>query len=145
MKPSEVRQRILEDHEVIRAILVSLEYLAGQVIAGSQSLGGPLRLEGEGLLVRLHTHMGWEDTYLRPALLEAKKWGEMRAHQLDADHREQRELLTLALDRLQDPSRPPILVARGVLDLVKLIRADMDEEEQAMLGERILRVDVESD
>ena len=87
--------------------------------------------------------MHWEDVHLRPALLEIPDaWGKEHAEELDRDHREQRELLSDALDRVQDPSRPPSLVARNLLDLVELLRADMEQEERDLLDERVLRDDL---
>ena len=143
LRPSEIRQQVLDDHETIRGILLSLEDLSRRVIGGQQGLAGPLRLEGETLLSRLRHHMHWEDVHLRPALLEVPgAWGKERAEELDRDHREQRDLLSDALDRVQDPSRPPSLVARNLLDLVELLRADMEQEERDLLDERVLRDDL---
>ena len=75
MRPSELRERILYDHETLRAMLVSVERVSLQVIDGESRLVGPLRFEAETLLEHLLTHMSWEDQYLRPALLEADAWG----------------------------------------------------------------------
>ena len=138
MQPSEIRRRILEDHRRIRAALDSLERSAGAVANGERPLVWPLRVEGEELL----DHMHWEDLYLRPALLEADAWGRERASRLDHDHREQRQLLEWALARVTDQIRPPVLLARSLLDLAKLLRADMEHEEAALLDERVLRDDV---
>ena len=139
MHPSQIRRRILSDHQTLRGVLLSLESLGQQVSAGQRHLVGPLRLEGEALLARLLTHMKWEDVHLRPALLAADAWGEARAERLD---REQRALLEDSLSRIQDPSRPASLLARNLLDLVALLRTDMDEEERDLLDERLIRDDV---
>ena len=142
MQPSEIRRRILEDHRRIRAALDSLERSAGAVANGERPLVGPLRVEGEELLAKLLDHMRWEDLYLRPALLEADAWGRERASRLDHDHREQRQLLEWALAGVTDQSRPPVLLARSLLDLAKLLHADMEDEEAVLLDERVLRDDV---
>ncbi len=142
MHPSEIRRRILSDHQALRGMLLSLESLGQQVSAGQRHLVGPLRLEGEALLDRLLTHMKWEDVHLRPALLAADAWGEARAERLDRDHREQRALLEDSLSRVRDPSRPACLLARNLLDLIALLRTDMDEEERDLLDTRVLRDDV---
>lgn len=144
MRPSEVRRRVLEDHERIRAMLVVLEATAGQVLSGEAHLLGSLRLEGGTLLGTLREHMHWEDVHLRPALLEADAWGLERAERLDHDHREQRELLGYALASVEDQSRPAPVIARTLLDLVKLLRADMEDEERWLVDARVLRDDVVS-
>ncbi len=142
MQPSEVRRRILHDHQLLRGILLSVEGLAREVVEGEAKQVGALRLEGETLLERLLEHMRWEDLYLRPALLDTPGWGEERAERLDRDHREQRELLQHSLAGIQDLSRPPIVVARQLQDLVRLLREDMEEEESLLVNERVLRDDV---
>ena len=144
MRPSEIRERILHDHETIRAMLVSVESVSLQVIDGESRLVGPLRFEAETLLERLLTHMDWEDQYLRPALLEADAWGQQRALHLDRDHREQREMLEYALASIEDQSRPPLVISRQVLDLVRLLRKDMNDEEELLVNDRVLRDDVVS-
>jgi len=142
MTPAEIREWILKDHKTLRAQLDALDELAGQVRDGDRRLLGPLRLEAERFLHRFDEHTRWEDRYLRPALLEADAWGKERAERLDHDHSEQRALLEDSLARLHEAERPPVLVARGVLDLIQLIRADMAEEEADLLDPRILRDDV---
>ncbi len=139
MTPAETREWVLKDHESLRALLADLETLARQVRDGDRRLLGPLRLEAERFLHRFEDHTRWEDQHLRPALIEADAWGNERAQRLDHDHDEQRQLLEDSLDRLRDAERPPVLVARGVLDLIALIRTDMEQEERDLLDPRILR------
>lgn len=144
MTPAETRKWVLEDHEKLRSLLDSLEELARQVRDGDRNLIGPLRQAAERFLARFIEHTRWEDAHLRPALLDADAWGRERAERLDHDHHEQRELLDFCLARLRDLERPAVLVGRGILDLVRLIRIDMEEEERDLLDERILRDDVVS-
>lgn len=142
MKPSEIRQRIEHDHETLRAMLFGMEKLALEVLEGEHKTLGALRLEGETLLGKLLEHMHWEDLYLRPALLETTGFGVARAERLDRDHEEQRELLRWALASVQDQSRPPLVVARQLLDLIRLLRDDMDDEEAVLVNQKVLRDDV---
>ena len=144
MRPSEVRSRILDDHEIIRAMLQSVERVSSEVIRGKSQLTGAMRFEGETLMERLLEHMQWEDLHLRPALCEADTWGQERAERLDRDHREQREMLRYALASVEDQSRPPLVIARQLLDLVRLLREDMEDEEQLLVNDRVLRDDVVS-
>ncbi len=142
MKPSEVRRHVLADHVTIRGMLLSVESVAKRVIEEERHLVGVLRLESEGLLAFLREHMRWEDRHLAPALREADSWGSARAEQLESDHREQRELLQHSLETIEDQGRPPVLIARNMLDLVRLLREDIEHEESALLDERVLRDDV---
>jgi iron-sulfur cluster repair protein YtfE (RIC family) len=139
MRPSDVRQRVLSDHEELRGRLDRLERLARAVATGA----GPreLRAEAEALLDRLAIHMSWEDLYLVPVLREADGWGDARTARFADEHREQRELLEYVLRSLHDANRPGPVVASNVLDLVSLLRADMVDEESAFLDERLLRDD----
>jgi iron-sulfur cluster repair protein YtfE (RIC family) len=123
-------------------MLMSLEHVAERVRGGDPSLVGALRLEGEELLRRLQEHMLWEDLHLAPALRQADAWGEERAARLDSDHREQRQVLAHCLDAVSDPSRPTSVVARTLIDLIGMLREDMEEEERLLLDERVLRDDV---
>lgn len=140
MRPSEVRTRVMADHEELRGRLDRLERLALAAAAGDDE-PTELRNEAEGFLDRLSIHMGWEDLHLVPVLREADSWGEVRIERFDKEHREQRELLEYVLRELHDRARPETVVARKVLDLVALLRADMEEEESVFLDERILRDD----
>jgi hypothetical protein len=142
MTPGEVRARIRADHGAIRVNLDGVAGLARRVESGEESLVAALRLEGEELLRHLQDHLFWEDLHLAPALRQADAWGEQRAAQLDADHRQQREVLTHCLAAVQDESRPPRIVARTLLDLAQLLRDDMEHEERSLLDERVLRDDV---
>ena len=145
MRPSEVRRQVLADHAALRDKLSSLQKVARQVLEGKRSVLGTLRLEGEALLKILLEHMQWEDVNLDPALRRSDAWGDERAAQLARDHREQRELLEHALRGLEDQTRPAVVLARSLVDLVELLGEDMADEEAALLDERVLRNDDEPD
>jgi iron-sulfur cluster repair protein YtfE (RIC family) len=135
---------VLADHEKLRDRLVDLEALAFAVEQphpdGKQV--AKLRADAEAFLEYLAKHMHWEEAYLLPALFEADSWGPQRVEQLLEDHREQRELFTLILDRVHDANRPDAVVSRDIRGLVGLLRDDMREEEAVFLDERVLRDDI---
>jgi hemerythrin-like domain-containing protein len=122
MKPSEVRERILADHEALRRRLAALEEQARRVAAGAADAAPLLRAEGEALLDLLREHLSWEDRHLVPALRAAGSCGTEHVRALAQEHAEQREILDDALARLRDGGRPPLLVARNLLDLAALLR-----------------------
>jgi hemerythrin-like domain-containing protein len=142
VRPSEVRHRVLDDHEILRRMLTDIEALARDTLAGDRQLLGQLREHGEALLARLAEHMRWEDRYLSHALQEADAWGRERAAALEHEHQEQRRLLRDAVERLRDEARPAPMIARELADLVERLRSDMVEEERDLLDERVLRDDV---
>ena len=145
MRPSEVRRHVLSDHADIQMMLERLDRVAQRVRRGEHPLLGPLRDGGEALLKTLGEHMLWEDRFLEPALREADTSGTERASRLAQDHREQRELLEFALERLRNPLRTPAQVASDIVDLIAVLREDMADEESDLLDERVLRDDAESD
>jgi len=141
MRPSEVRARVLEDHDGLRGQLERLEALAEGTGRGERE-GEGMRRDARALLERLLIHMQWEERFLLPALREADAWGEERAERLLSDHREQRQLLDFILSRLRDAARPEPLVVTDVVHLIAFLREDMVEEERDLLDERVLRDDV---
>ena len=144
MTPAETREWVLADHRRLRAALDALEELARSYQQGELTLVGRLRNAAEDFLHRFEEHTRWEDEHLRPVLIDADAWGQERAKRLDHDHREQRELLDYSLGLIRDPGRPPVLVGRSVVDLIALIRIDMEQEERDLLDPRVLRDDVVS-
>lgn len=142
MTPGEIRARILADHVAIRGMLLTLEQVAQRVHEGDHSLVRALRVEAETLLRQLEDHMFWEDLHLAPALRDADAWGEERAAQLAADHREQRQVLAHCLSAVTDVSRPAAVVARTLIDLAGMLRQDIEDEDRLVLDERVLRDDV---
>lgn len=140
MNPSDVRIRILQDHDRLRQDLSDLEAAVGAMLldgAGEAQVAKLVR----NLLVELSRHTELEDTILAPALMEIDAWGAVRSKQLLAHHQTQRaELLELScvFDMrlgLQDLAQ---VISRLVLDL----RSDMAHEERDILSADLLRDDV---
>lgn len=140
MRPSEVRGRILHDHEWLRGRLDRVERLARQPPGPDGR--ADLRQAAQELLDRLEEHMRWEDRYLVPALREADAWGEERAARLEREHREQREMLHWIVAELREATKPASVIAEHVRDLVADLRTDMEEEEAFFLDPDVLRDDV---
>jgi hypothetical protein len=139
LSPSQVRERVLADHRRLRGLLDCIERL---VTGGPVHSLAELKRAGEELHRVLARHMRWEDRYLGPAVLDADAWGEERLARLRRDHREQREILAHSLERLRDPGRPGVLVARDLRDLIMMLRDDMEDEERDLLDPSVLRDDV---
>jgi hemerythrin-like domain-containing protein len=128
-----LRQRILSDHDHLRGLLAEVEQQAFRVARGGGEGVDELRALGLQLLSRFRDHLALEDRLLAPALRRAGSAGRERADRLDADHREQRELLDYLLDKLRDPSRPAAVLAADWASFVELLLDDMAQEERMIL------------
>jgi hypothetical protein len=138
MRASRVRERILSDHEELRGLLDEVDQQAFRVAQGAEEGVGRLRALGLRLLIRFSEHLGLEDRFLAPALRRAGPAGRARAELLDADHREQRELLDYVLGKLRDPTRPGAVLAAEWRSLVELLLDDMAREERTILERGLL-------
>lgn len=139
MKPSEVRRLVLEDHDLLRRLLDEIDTLAIQFEQGSEQVGGRLRTRGQRLYEKLGEHLELEDRLLVPALRAVGREGKERAERLSREHLEQGELLKYLMGRLGQGSMPTLLIARELRNFVALMRYEMIEEEDTMLGEDVLR------
>lgn len=133
MRASRVRERIVRDHEYLRGLLDELDQQAFRVANGAESEVGTLRALGLQLLGRFSEHLALEDRFLAPALRRAGPDGRERAQRLDADHREQRELLEYLLGKVRDASRPAAVLAAEWRSFVELLLDDMAQEELTVL------------
>jgi len=133
VRASRVRERILSDHEYLRGLLDEVDRQAFRVARGAGEGVGMLRALGLYLLKRFSEHLALEDRLLAPALRRAGPAGCERAERLDADHREQRDLLDYLLDKVRDPSRPGAVMAAEWRSFVELLLDDMAQEELTIL------------
>jgi hypothetical protein len=139
MRPSEVRARILAEHDVLRVLYAKVEELALDVLDGESEAEGPLRERCRELYKTLLRHMELEDTILAPALRETNAFGPVRAANLLAEHRRQRTVLFEALAVAEHSS--DIDLARSACELIGELRTDMAHEEQALLHPDLLKDD----
>jgi hypothetical protein len=142
MRPSEVRQRILDDHQLIKIMVSEIRDLALRIQTGEEFLAGRLRERGRNLFEQFCHHIDLEDVILIGALRDADAWGEERADELRNEHREQREVLGYLLERLIDPTQPQILMLHDLLNFTAWLGEDMKHEEETFLREDLLRDDV---
>lgn len=141
MRPSEVRERVLEDHARLRELLSELQQLAGRVLEGQRELESQLRTQGQLLRERFLAHLDMEDRYLVPALRETVGWGEERAARVSAEHAEQRQRMDVILRHLVDLEEPAEWIAAELATLVRDLLMDMEHEDRAVLSEDLLRDD----
>ncbi len=136
--PSEVRERILADHVILRRMLERLEVRARRDLQRHGRRPSGLYDELRVLHERLRRHFELEERILVPMLRAADPWGAERVAQFHEEHARQREIM----DRLSRASeRPPVELALMAWGFVRLMLEDMAEEEKISLNERVLRDD----
>lgn len=141
MLPSQIRRMILDDHRWLRELLADAGETARRVEAGDHALTGRLRERAQAMRERFLAHLDLEEAHLVPALREADAWGEERARRILREHAEQRERFAALLEALRGPCGDAPALARDVRTLVADLLAEMDDEEETMLAERVLHDD----
>ena len=136
--PSEVRERILADHVVLRRMLERLEVRARRLLQRRNRQHPGLYEELRVLHERLREHFELEERILVPALRATDAWGPERVAQFHEEHTRQRDIMDGFSHGGERPSVELALMAWG---FVRLMLEDMAEEEKISLNERVLRDD----
>ena len=142
MRPSDVRQRILDDHKIIKIMVSETQDLILRIQTGEEQLAVKLRDRGRALYEHFCLHIDLEDVILAGALRDTDAWGKERADELENEHQEQREVLIYLLERLLDPTQPEILMVNDLFNFTVWLLEDMKHEEETLLTEDLLRDDV---
>jgi hypothetical protein len=140
MYPSQVRERILRDHEQLQVRLQALEE-AVNAMAGDPGRFESVVETSRALLEQFVTHTELEDRILGAALLDIDAWGPVRARNLREHHATQRrELRELLVTYRHIQSRED--VARITRHWIGDVRSDMQHEETDLLTPTLLHDDV---
>ena len=140
MKPSQVRERILEDHRRLHARLRELEDTVDALKHDPSQLT-TLAESACSLLEDLVTHTELEDIILAAALCEIDAWGPVRASILREHHDTQRRELRGLIETYGSVQRCEDVV-RVTLDWIREVRSDMHHEEREVLTRTLLRDDL---
>jgi acetoin utilization protein AcuB len=141
-RPSQIRARILAEHQVLASMYAEVEQLAAQVVDGDGDgdAGIALRASCRSLYRTLQRHIEIENAVLGPALRDTDAFGQQRADGLLREHERQQSVLAAALATLD--AAAPLAIARDCRQLIRELRADMAEEERALLDADLLKDDV---
>jgi len=139
-KPSEIRQRVLAQHDLLRLRLQALNEGVDQLRAGNLSVE-ELRIRAWETLALLRAHVKDEERWLLPALKEADGFGPVRVEALRDEHQQQAKEMAETLEALREAKGAEAL-AEGVEGLVQRILDDMDEEERTYLSPNLLKDDL---
>lgn len=146
LKPSEVRARVLRDHDELRARL-------GELATAVQHADEPRSPWREGIAAlsrRLKEHVALEDDILAPVLSRTDFWGPDRLARLRGDyerHRVELEGLVSRWEALPGARRGRAAaaeLAREVRRIAFDLDADMDAEERSLLHPSLLADDIVS-
>lgn len=141
LKPSEIRQRILDQHETLRTQLAALEEGVARRKAGETGLTDELKARAQELHDSLCRHIDEEEQLLLPELEEADGFGPVRVAALRQEHAEQRATLAQVTEAIVQSTDPKVLVER-IEALIARIRRDMEEEEATHLSPAVLKDDI---
>lgn len=142
MLPSQVRDRILMDHAVIRDRLSALSSLIEEARSGDSHAGQQLGRRGRSFLEFFIAHIELENRLLVPALRQVDAWGDVRADRVRKEHAEQMTEVQLLLEEFGDPFTGSQEIATRLEDFIAVLEVDMAAEEKATLNPDLLRDDV---
>ena len=137
MRLQEIRARVIEEHQKLREIIEELESLNKRFDC-DEDVGAEILEVGVGLYEVFAAHLALEDSLLAPALAEIRDEGPMLAERLVHEHREQREMLTYLLRRLEEQGRPTALVSNELRSFCEYLQRDMKHEEASILDADLL-------
>jgi hemerythrin-like domain-containing protein len=141
MRPSQIRERILGEHDTLREMVSGLAELANRFDPERDDAAAELRKAGFECLETFAAHLDTEDGLLIPVLATIPEEGPVLAERLRREHHEQRELLEFLVRRLEDNQRPTSLVVNELHNFAEYLRLDMSHEEATILREDLLRDD----
>jgi acetoin utilization protein AcuB len=140
LRPSEVRARILAEHELLRTMFARADDLLRDVAnEPSDAAEAALYEHCRELYLTVLHHIELENAILAPALREADGFGEARAAQLLSEHERQRKSFLQALATLE--THPLVETADAIAALIGNLRSDMAHEERALLDPDLLKDD----
>lgn len=140
MDPSQVRERILKEHDQLHARLGALEKAVHAMVSDPRRVAAVVET-ARALLEDFVTHTELEDQILGAALLEIDAWGPVRAQSMRAHHEEQRRSireLLVVYQQTQSQDEVEEITNRWIAD----VRCDMRHEESDILTHTLLRDDL---
>jgi len=143
LSDSEACAKLLAEHECLRFLLLACEGEASKILDGRETTGRQLLSTLLELRDAFEDHNREEESQLRPLLLGADSFGEVRIAGMVADHMQEHAALREALRDAVEPNLPD-RSARAALEVVSRLRRHMDAEEAQFLNERVLRDDLVS-
>jgi hypothetical protein len=139
----DVLAELRQQHDVLRELLAACQTAADQVEETTSREGRPLVRSATLLLEAMARHNLLEEHRLRPILLDADCFGEVRVSQMLEDHIAEHAAVAKGLRDvvlIDDPSR----AARSIRACLTRLRNLLDREERQYLNDRVVRDDIVS-
>jgi len=137
-RPSEIRQRVLDEHRKIAVSLDKIEGLAAQLRGGDADSEILLRRAIFELHEVMRHHMAYEERTLLPVLRTSDSFGPAEVAEFIREHQVQRNMLEKIATDLAGTEDLSTLIG-GVLELVRAIRDDIEHEGREFLNEDLFR------
>jgi iron-sulfur cluster repair protein YtfE (RIC family) len=126
------RQRILRQHERIRALLAKARDVAEAALDGNPSSPDAVASAVGDVRTTIEVHLSFEETVLVPLFRREYADGPQRAQRLTDEHKRQREVLaSVHREATAFPTLP--MLAAKLAFLTSWLLTDMDEEERTVL------------
>ncbi|HJK98896.1 MAG TPA: hemerythrin domain-containing protein [Polyangiaceae bacterium LLY-WYZ-14_1] len=142
---SEVRARVLADHEALRKRLGAVDAAASGALAGQPKAADELSEAAKELSIAWARYRDLEDRLLVPALARADAWGEIRVQRLAGSQDLQRarvdEIVTAARAVAEASPEEAQTAAARLRELVGLLREELVAEERDALHPNLLKDD----
>jgi acetoin utilization protein AcuB len=145
LRPGQVRELILLEHQHLRQLLRRTVSAARTVIEGGTSEADvdAMRAMARSALTALVSHTELEDRILAPVLETIDAWGHVRAKSLRQEHVAQRLSLQRALQAVSEEApASSAMLAASVEDVLLDIFRDMEREEAEVLTSDLLSDDI---
>jgi iron-sulfur cluster repair protein YtfE (RIC family) len=132
--PSRALAELQAQHDTLRGMMDRCEELADALDAGQ---GNPTLLTREVARLRLtfEAHNTFEEQLLRPVLLEADAFAEVRIDRMIEDHVGEHRTMRARLSSNE---------TSALRDVIETLRAHLEAEERYFVSARILRDDIVS-
>ena len=127
------RQRILAQHERIRALLAKARDVAEAALDGNPPSPDAVASAVGDVRATIEVHLRFEENVLTPLFHKEYADGPQRAHRLADEHKRQREVLASVHHEAAAYPTLPMLAAKLAF-LTSWLLTDMDEEERTVLA-----------
>ena len=129
-----LRRELKEQHDVLRELLDACEALAYELDRG-EATANQLSREVSRLRRAFDAHNAFEEQLLRPALLGADAFAEVRLDRMIDDHVREHRAMRAQFNHTE---------TGALREAVEMLRAHLDAEERYLLSAHVLRDDVVS-
>jgi len=132
--PSQALAELQTQHDTLRGMMDRCDELADGLDAGQ---GNPIQLTREVARLRLafEAHNAFEEQLLRPVLLEADAFADVRIDRMIEDHVSEHRTMRARLSSNE---------TRALRDVIESLRAHLEAEERYFMSARVLRDDLVS-